>query len=492
MRVAGFVVLVLVLAAHLAARASAGREQQLDYRRLDPDPLAIPYSNPLENAVNDLFDQAGVAMHEGRLAVAASALEQLVMKDSGAIEAFLMLGDTYMRMGRFEEALRVCKAVMKVPPAAAPATLLAMRSLNAMGRHAEAAEMGRHFAEGRVVDPLLRLEERMARVRSGGSSGVLNEFAGELQERAQASGTEGEMVGAAIFYLASGNASAAEQCLNTVYRTFGNTQLGLAARLLMTAGRRAYPEALALALKATESPVQTADTWNNLAVLLSVSNQFTEARACLEKALAIDAGHFPALHQLTSILVKAGDVTGAVEVCRRAAQVNSNSAALNHRMGQLLIQQQDWSAAHGYLLRSQSIRPDLKGPSYLLGLLAQSRGDENTAVQLYERELALNTNHVQTLNNLAWIKATSTSTSLHNLSQAAALARRACELTGFESVEEIDTLVECLKHQKNYDEARRVVALALSSSTKAPEATVLRLKSIATTLNESKESDLTH
>lgn len=448
---------VLESAAIFGDVAAAARDLDLVYARVDDGPLALEYAGDHRRELDDMLDHAGRLLADGRLEEAAVALEALVMKDSGQIPALLALGEVYFRLGRGSESLGIAQVLARLPEQRLEATRLQVRALNALKRYREAGEIARSYAEGRLADPLLTLEARLARGNAGEAVAVLGEFARALKDRAAVSDSDDARIAAGIFHLAAGNTEEASRCFEDIAASLRGSQRSIAAQTILLAGRGDYLGALDLARRAAIAADSTADMWNNLAALLIVSNQLAEARSCLAKALEIDPGHFPAVHQMTSLLVTEGNVTGAVAVCGAALLVHSNSARINQRMGQLLVQQRDWLGARSHLRRALEINPDVKGAAYVLAVLAQSQGDERGAVRLLERELALNTNHVGALNNLAWIRATTVDPGLRDVPGAVAAARQACELTGYRSLEEVDTLVECLLRAGDPERAGTIV-----------------------------------
>ncbi|MGB7748015.1 MAG: O-GlcNAc transferase [Verrucomicrobiia bacterium] len=85
--------------------------------------------------------------------------------------------------------------------------------------------------------------------------------------------------------------------------------------------------------------------------------------------------------------------------------------------------------AMGHIYRAIQIDPKVADPYFNLGVMLDQTGRTGEAVVQYRHALALNPQMSATLNNLAWILATSSDDALRNGVEAVRLAERADELT---------------------------------------------------------------
>ena len=75
------------------------------------------------------------------------------------------------------------------------------------------------------------------------------------------------------------------------------------------------------------------------------------------------------------------------------------------------------------------------------------------AISEFKKALAINPRFAKAYNKLAWIYATSPRETIRNGDEAVALATRACELTGFNKSEALDTLAVAYAEKGTFDKA---------------------------------------
>lgn len=104
-----------------------------------------------------------------------------------------------------------------------------------------------------------------------------------------------------------------------------------------------------------------------------------------------------------------------------------------------------------------------RGDAYL------SIGDQAKAVADYEAALKIQPEDSGTLNNLAWVLATSTEDPLRNGARAVELATKACELTEFSQAHIISTLAAAYAENGQFDKAEEWSAKAVEMDPETPQ-----------------------
>jgi tetratricopeptide (TPR) repeat protein len=445
--------LLCAVAPARGARPASDAEAGADYQRPDSDPFEIPYNATHVQWMEEMMDEADEAMRAGRWADAAGVLEKVVLYNSGAVPAFLALGACYQRLGYHEQALLIGNALVGRRDVAREAARLRLASLNALRRYREAAAAGKKYLDSMPEDPLIRMDEQIARGNAGQGADVISELATAYQQRSWTSKSEKDLMRAGILLAGVGRVPESETSFNRILARNPRSAPAYNGLAILRAGQGDYESAIRFAEKATEVDPTSADAWNNLAVLYARTGKDEQVVKHLRKALEVQPSHVQALRYLSALEVQRGEVTNAIEICRKAIEADPDSAALHYRMAQVLARHRDWTAAVQHLEKARKYDPRLEGPQFLLGVWAGSTGDEKSAARCYEGELALNTNHVRALNNLAWIKAASADPALRDPAGAVRLARQAFALTRETGLTEMDTLLEALSAASNYVDA---------------------------------------
>ena len=97
-----------------------------------------------------------------------------------------------------------------------------------------------------------------------------------------------------------------------------------------------------------------------------------------------------------------------------------------------------------------------------LGTAYSQLGQYEKAIQNWTRALELQPNSVDVLNNMGLVLATSGDVTAEKANQAIAYARRACELTGYNNAEYLDTLGAAFAAAGKFEEAKTTAAKALN------------------------------
>ena len=97
-----------------------------------------------------------------------------------------------------------------------------------------------------------------------------------------------------------------------------------------------------------------------------------------------------------------------------------------------------------------------------LGKANSILGKYESAIQNWTRALELKPDSADALNNIAWLLATFGEVSTENANKAIELAQHACELTGYNDPEFLDTLAVTYAAAGRFEEAKATANKALS------------------------------
>ena len=134
----------------------------------------------------------------------------------------------------------------------------------------------------------------------------------------------------------------------------------------------------------------------------------------------------------------------------------------------------------------QDIDPDLDGLFRSRGDAYLSTGQHAEAVADYEKELAKNPEDAGTLNNLAWVLATSTKDEVRNGARALELGLKAAELTKYEQAHILSTLASGYAETGDFEKAREwsAKAVAIAEAEKSKNLESLKKEAEAYAKNE--------
>ncbi len=254
-------------------------------------------------------------------------------------------------------------------------------------------------------------------------------------------------------------------------------------------------EALAALQKAVELNPSYFEALNNLAALLSRRGRMDEAIAHLRRAIEVNPDYFEGHSNLGALLAGAGRHEEGIEFMRRAlgwrpddVQLLNNLAraigesaesaraverlralaadypdhvSIRLRLGEALWQAGDREAAEaefaGVLRRAPSSAEIL----FQLGVIRQRLGDLEAALALFEQAVKAEPANAARANRLARLRATHPDAKYRDGARAVELASRASEAAGHSDPELLDTLAAAYAETGQFDEAQRMISLAL-------------------------------
>jgi len=231
------------------------------------------------------------------------------------------------------------------------------------------------------------------------------------------------------------------------------------------------------------------ETYCNLGRIYIGRGQFDAAGKNLAKALQLSPDDFkPVIYKdMGDLLKRQGKEDGAIHFYQKALTLNPDLVDTHAEVGsiyiamgkfdsavdhyqQLLKQKPDYTQAHHGLahIYVNTGRLDLAVKHYM-AILKISPGDFDVRLGLanalfnlgsmgkafeeYKRILEVKPDDVMVLNRAAWIMATMEDAGEADSADAVKFAFRACELTGFRSPEQVDTLAAAYAAAKNFTKA---------------------------------------
>jgi len=180
--------------------------------------------------------------------------------------------------------------------------------------------------------------------------------------------------------------------------------------------------------RAIELDPKLATAYNNLGMALLKQGKLDEAERQYRQVIEIDPRDLDAHRAVASILKEQGKMSEAVAQCRTAVQAAPHSAAAHYQLAQCL----------------------------------ESAQQVPEAIEEYREAIRLDPDHVQALNNLAAIRATSGNAAYRDGAEAVRLSRRACALSANNDPWLLGTLAAAHAEAGQFAEAVTIVTKALA------------------------------
>jgi len=216
-------------------------------------------------------------------------------------------------------------------------------------------------------------------------------------------------------------------------------------------------EAKTLYLEALRRKPEDATAHNNLGQLLAVEGKLDEALPHFAAAVRLEPGSPEAQANLANVLALRGDLEQSARHYLVAVRLQPESAVLRMRLGDVLTRQgRTDAAAEQYAL------------AHALDAANLSRqGQTSAAIAEWRLALRFKPDSAETLNNLAWLLATSTDPQCRNGAEAVQLAQQARALAGSPSPSFLDTLAAAYAEAGRFDEAQKTAQQAVAAAEQA-------------------------
>jgi tetratricopeptide (TPR) repeat protein len=209
------------------------------------------------------------------------------------------------------------------------------------------------------------------------------------------------------------------------------------ARALVLHGQKS--EAVAIYRRLLEINPNYPDARLSLANLLAELGRGEEAQAEFEILLRDHPNAAEVYWHYGNLRQQQGDPAAALEQYLKALPLAPNNADLHDSLGLALAQLGQTEAAIAYFRRAIQLQPTAAF-HYHLALALTVQGRTKEAIAAYREALLRSPDHVEALNDLAWLLATHPAAEMRNGSEAVPLAERAVALSQRQAARFLGTL----------------------------------------------------
>jgi len=252
-------------------------------------------------------------------------------------------------------------------------------------------------------------------------------------------------------------------------------------------GKQGKYEEAAHHYRAAAADLTYADPRVGLGDVLVKQGKFAEAEAQCREAVRLAPMHLPALFTLATALHKQGKLDEAAEYYRRVVALNPKLFTPHRMLGNVLLSQGKAEEAVAQLRLAIAIRPTDADTHTVLGMalldlgrmdeaaaqfteaarlqpgnalanyqlarIHQQRKETGAAIERLRLALTAQPDWPESLNDLAWILATSPDAAVRNGREAVTLAERACKLTNYKMPLLIGTLAAAYAEAGRFPDA---------------------------------------
>lgn len=206
--------------------------------------------------------------------------------------------------------------------------------------------------------------------------------------------------------------------------------------------------------------------WNSLGLIYFRQGKNDEAINAFQAGVLNGGQLVPALlFNRAAVYSKTGKFKEAIEDLQRSLELNPQSAIAHASLGRSYWSDQQTERAAAEFEAALQLQPDMADAKLCLALIRAGAGQTAESITNYRAVLALDTNSLIALNNLAWALATATNANLRNGQEAVQLASRACELTKYQDTIYIGTLAAAYAESGDFERAIATAQRACTNAT---------------------------
>ncbi|WP_395737191.1 tetratricopeptide repeat protein [Prosthecobacter sp.] len=201
----------------------------------------------------------------------------------------------------------------------------------------------------------------------------------------------------------------------------------------------------------------------NLGLTLMRVGKFEEAEAHLRRAVQDGSQEAEAFSGLALILLRKGVLDEAITYLQKAVALHPDvSNCFN--LGNALMQSGQYARAAESFLQVIEFNPNHADARYCLGMACTQLGNVTEAGACYESALRVNPSHLPSLNNLAWLLATSKQDSLRNGARAVVLMEHALQLPGGSRAHLLQVLAAAYAESGQFEKASQTAFEAATNA----------------------------
>ena len=222
------------------------------------------------------------------------------------------------------------------------------------------------------------------------------------------------------------------------------------------------------ALAVTENNYVMENTYG--AALLNLG-QFEQALVQFNNALEIEPRYWPARKHIGMAYLRMGRIDDAIEPFKEVLQIENNLPEVHYNLGAIYFRQGRLDLAVEHCSETLRLIPNHFKARLGLAHIFTEQGKLPQAVEHYYKILEFMPNQVNTMNSLARILAVSDDETVRKPTEAVELARKACQLTGFNQPDLLDTLAMAYAAAGDFPQAIEFAeeAIRLCENTKKNE-----------------------
>jgi tetratricopeptide (TPR) repeat protein len=263
----------------------------------------------------------------------------------------------------------------------------------------------------------------------------------------------------------------------------GIIQVGSQAR----ADRYTYLPEIGLALLLTWAVADLGARWRYHRILLAAgsliiigaltsaahlqASAWKDSETLWTQALSRTSDNLMAELNLGEAVYQLGKTSDAIQHFERALQIDNNRASVHSSLGVALLEKGRTEESLAHLQTAIALDPHDADARYNLGNTFLAMGRAREAVTQYQQALDINPDDTETMNNMAWILATSPDPMIRDGAKAVALAERAVALTANKEQRVVATLAAAYAETGRFPEAvktaQRALQLALNEGNNA-------------------------
>ena len=205
----------------------------------------------------------------------------------------------------------------------------------------------------------------------------------------------------------------------------------------------------------------------NLGCAIYDKADYEQAIKYFNKTLQLDPNYFDAFEGLASAYLSEEKITEAIEYCNKVISLNpkaSRAYYIYYIKGLALYHQNLFEQAIANFQKSIEINPLFDKIYNDLATIYNRQGQIEKAVFYWNKAIQINPERPESLNNLAWLRATHPDKKYRNFAESIRLAEKANKITSYKQPDLLDTLAAAYADAGQFDKATSFAEKAVESA----------------------------